>query len=382
MQDKQTHTAQSKIQAAYLEKTDNSIKSTIQLLCEQETRLAMYRGKEFLGLPQRTIPKLDELLLGLRKFMVLTAAPNIGKTALTIQLGLDVLKNNEDACLVYVSLEMSREDIVDRMRCNLTPMTYRKLYFGSTRDGEESRYSDAEEENLAVSKEVLEELAPRILILSSDCSPEINTEEIMQHVRELKESTGCKKAMVIIDYLQVFPVADKALKKIFSENEADRYRVSQMKALRKELNNDPLIVIAEARKPGSSNNNWAISIADILGSSRIAYGCDAGLLINAISDEELANGLGKDAKDAPNIREYLSTQGLSLLKLTIDKGRDGMQKGDILLTYHFLENRFEETTWYAIKNKHDAFLIQCRDAGTSQTKTKTNQKKTDWTDKL
>src|SRR5690606_32677131 len=138
----------------------------------------LYRGKEFLGLPQKTIPKLDDLLLGLRKFIMLAAAPNVGKTAITIQLGLDVLKNNDDACFVYVSLEMSREDVIDRMRCHLTPMTYKKLYFGSAKSGDQGWYSTNEMESLEVSKETLAKLAPRILILSEESSPQISVTEI------------------------------------------------------------------------------------------------------------------------------------------------------------------------------------------------------------
>lgn len=324
------------------------IKTTIQLLDEQEERLLLYRGKEFIGLPQKTLLKLDNLLLGLRKFIVLAAAPNVGKTAMSIQLGLDVIKCNDDACLVYVSLEMSREDVIDRMRCHLTPMTYKKLYFGSTKDGgNQGWYTANELESLENSKSKLEKLAPRILILSEEDSPQLTAAEIMQHVNELKKSTGCSRAIVVIDYLQVFPIEDKGFNKIFSENDADRYRISQIKRLRAELKNDPLIVIAEARKPSSSGNNWATSMADILGSSRIAYACDAGMLLNVISDDELKVGVG-NTTEGNVIREHLSSEGLSLLKLTIDKGRDGMQKGDILLKYHFFENRFEETTWNEI----------------------------------
>jgi len=322
----------------------DTIMSTLQLLEAQEQRLLLYRGKEFIGLPQKMLPTLDDLLLGLRKFIVLAAAPNVGKTALTIQLGLDVIKNNLNACLIYISLEMSREDVIDRMRCHLTPITYKKLYFGSTRDDDSGWYSTSEMENLVNSKEMLAELAPRILILSEDSSPQLTADKIIQHVNELKKSTGCSKTIVIIDYLQVFPVADTEFKKIFSENDMDRYRISQIKILRAKLRNDPLIVIAEARKPSSNSSNWATSMADVLGSSRIAYACDAGILLNVISDEELKERTNNNAEGSV-IRDNLSRSGFSILRLTVDKGRDGMRKGDILLKYHFLENRFKETSW-------------------------------------
>jgi replicative DNA helicase len=340
------------------ENLTTKIKSTSQLLEEQDQRLALYRGKEFIGLPQKTIPKLDELLLGLRKFIILAAAPNVGKTAITIQWGLDVLKNNDDVCLIYVSLEMSREDVIDRMRCHLTPMTYKNLYFGSQKDdGSQGWYTLNELESLANSKAELEKLAPRILILSEEDSPQISVTEIIQYIKDLKASSKCTKAIVIIDYLHVFPIEDKDFKNIHSDNEADKCRIGYMKRLRAELVTDPLIVIAEARKPNSSKDNWAATMADVSGSGRIGYGPDAGMLLNPILDDELEEKLGGQAK-GPDIREFLANKGLRILRLTVDKGRDGMQKGDILLKYHFFENRFEETTWDEVCKNYNGILSE------------------------
>ena len=180
---------------------------------------------------------------------------------------------------------MSREDIIDRMRCYLTPMTYKKLYFGSIKNNDDRGwYNKEESENLSASKEKLGSIGNRILILDEECCPDINAEKILSQVNELKSTTECKNVIVIIDYLQVFPIPENT--KLYSDTDADRYRISQMKKLRNALGNNPLIVIAEARKP-SGNDKWATSIADILGSSRIAYSIDAGLLLNPLSDEQL-----------------------------------------------------------------------------------------------
>lgn len=352
--------------------TTKTIKTTLQLLEEQDQRLALYRGKEFLGLPQKTIPKLDELLLGLRKFIILAAAPNVGKTAITIQFGLDVLKNNDDVCLIYVSLEMSREDVIDRMRCHLTPMTYKNLYFGSQKDdGSQGWYTLNELESLDNSKAELEKLAPRFLILSEEDSPQISVTEIIQYIKDLKASSKCTKAIVIIDYLHVFPIEDKDFKNIHSDNEADKCRIGYMKRLRAELVTDPLIVIAEARKPSSSKDNWAATMADVSGSGRIGYGPDAGILLNPILDDELEEKIDEQAK-GPAIRELLANKGLRILRLTVDKGRDGMQKGDILLKYHFFENRFEETSWDDVSKIYNGFLKEFPNMAKVQNSNKKN----------
>jgi KaiC/GvpD/RAD55 family RecA-like ATPase len=334
------------------------------LLDDQEQRLAKYRGQEFLGLCQKTLSKLDDNLSGLRKFILLAAAPNIGKTALTIQLGIDTIKSNPEACLIYVSLEMTREDIFDRMRCHLTPMTHRKLYFGSVKNNNDRGwYTNEEMHRLSKSLEELRAIGNRILIIDEECCPNIDAETILSHVEDLKSRTNSKNVIVVIDYLQVLPIPESIAARLHGDNDADRYRISQMKKLRNALGNDPLIVISEARKP-SGTDKWATSMADILGSSRIAYGIDAGLLLNPLSDGELAAYI-KDKKTTPtptqkressddgaHIRSALAEQGISLVNLTIDKGRDGMQKGTILLTYYFNENRFEEASWHGISNMY------------------------------
>ena len=164
--------------------------------------------------------------------------------------------------------------------------------------------------------------------------------------------------MVVIDYLQVFPIPKSEARNIHSDLAADEYRIDLMKSLRIFMKNDPLLVISEARKPSSSNDAWGTSLSDIKGSGRNAFGIDAALFLIPLSPEQLVEGvenhLGSNdrasAKDAiPKgiaIRKKLADQGLSIVNLKIDKGRDGMEKGkDILMQYSFRENRFVETTW-------------------------------------
>src|SRR6202012_5370163 len=90
------------------------ISSVAEELDAHSEMLVKARGKEFLGLPQRTIAKLDEATLGLRGLILLAAPPNIGKTTLATQIGMDIVKNNPDACFLFLSLEMSRFEILTR----------------------------------------------------------------------------------------------------------------------------------------------------------------------------------------------------------------------------------------------------------------------------
>ncbi|MBI2345193.1 AAA family ATPase [Candidatus Dependentiae bacterium] len=342
-------------------KTNKKLLTADLLIQDQEERLAKYKGKEFLGLPQKTISTLDTMLLGLRKYMILAAAPNVGKTALAIQLAIDIIKNNENTCVLFLSFEMSRNDILDRMRCHLASMTFHKLHFGSIKDGDKGWYTSKEEEALKNSKEELQKYGNKILILDEElivdeeCDSQISTETmstdaIITYLDRLKKETNSNHAMIIMDYFQVFPIPDDQNSKLRSDLELDKYRAKQMIKLRKKLQGDPLIVISETRKP-SGSNKWADSMADLMGSSRLAYSADIISLLNPISDEELEKEAKLKKDQVESIRDKLKKQGLDIVKLTIAKARDGMQKGSILLFFHFLENKFEETTWIAIKNK-------------------------------
>jgi replicative DNA helicase len=320
-------------------------KTVDKLIDQQEKRLAQYRGKDFIGLCQKTIPSLDACLSGLRKFIILAAAPNVGKTALTIQIGIDTLKNNNDTCLLYVSLEMTCEDILDRIRCNLAQITWTKLYFGSSKNGDKGWYTKEEQERLDSSKHELEKFGKKILILDEETDPGITPEKIINYVNTLKKKSGCKRVILIIDYLQTFPVPES--KNFGSDNSEDRYRIKQMKKIAKAINNDPMIVISEARKPSSSgSSNWVNSKADILGSSRTGYAATGVLLLSPLTKEDLKN------EELPeNCIEQLCKNGISLLRLILDKGRDGMVKSSMFLFYHFYENRFEEVTLDDIKRE-------------------------------
>ncbi len=73
---------------------------TEERLKRENEFLGKYRGKKYLGLRVKTIDEFNENFLGLRGLMLLAAAPNVGKTALTVQTAIEVLATEKDACLV------------------------------------------------------------------------------------------------------------------------------------------------------------------------------------------------------------------------------------------------------------------------------------------
>jgi hypothetical protein len=317
---------------------------------DHEAFLAQSRGKQFIGLPQRTLPKLDEMTLGMRGLILLAAAPNTGKTTLAIQLGLDAVIHNEDAAFLFVSLEMSRRDMLTRIKSRLSGLDWKELVFGSAPFGD-GFYGQDEWRRLQEMNDTLKDIGRRICILDDKNFPAPTLEKVIDQANALKAATGMSRVIVLVDYLQVWPVPDTLSKTIRSDLDADKWRIGQMKELRDALGGDPVLVISEARKPADSDEAWGGGMADVMGSARGTYTPDIVLLLRDISDEELGarSSLGKEDKDKKaaqqrgrEAREADANSGISRQRLSIVKGRDGVRRGSFELRFLFHQSKYEE----------------------------------------
>ncbi len=343
------------------------IKSLAEELDQHEQRLQRWRGSEYIGLPQKTLPLLDNATLGLRGLMLLAAMPNVGKTALSVQLGTDIVLSNPDACFLFVSLEMTRWDILSRIKCRLARIDWKTLVFGHPTAGQvrgrgrEVFFTPDEIERLDQAEKALRDIGPRVCVLDERNFPEPNLEKIYYELNALKTRTGAKRAFILVDYLQVWPIPNHLQGSIRSELEADKWRIGAMKTLRDMGEGDPVMVISEARKP-SEKMGWASDLADVMGSARGTYTPDIVFLFQPLDNEELATALSMDKRPPANSMQKrkewdeamnekqikLKAHGTAFSKLIIAKGRDGVLRESIPLTFHFRESRFQEgheTPW-------------------------------------
>lgn len=342
-----------------------SVLNIKELLQRHKAQLASYRGKEFLGLPQITLCELDKALLGLRKLMVLCAAPNTGKTSLTIQFGIDILLHNSDSCLLFISIEMVADDILTGMQCYLSGLKDREILLGGRHDKETGQWECLANDELAKIEDAntrLEEFGNRLRILDGETYPDITIDQIIEHVEDIKQKTGLKHVAVIIDYLQVFPVPSKQIDQFKSSLDQDKWLIGQMKRIRNHINKDtekqvPLIVITEARKPGSSSANQKPNMSDIMGSARTSYTPDCLLFIWPLDKDELVDlwdkNIGRQFNPKDDIHkeavwEYFTANEWAVSLLVANKGRNGMRRVSIPVVFHYSENRF--TTFDSEKN--------------------------------
>ena len=345
---------------------------TTERLQRESDFLKKYRGQQYIGLKVKTIQEFNENFLGLRGLMLLAAAPNVGKTALTIQTALEVLSEEEDACLAYISLEMSEEQIFRRMLLNLSGLNFNSFVFGSTNNitsdkKEETFFTKEELEKIKNAENTLKQFGNRLQIIDQSTCPHISARTIVNYVEELKQRTKTSRAIVIIDYLQVWPTNPSI--RFSNENETDKWRIGEMKKIRDAMNDDPVIVISEARKPNQNEEGWGSDLSDVMGSARGSYTPDVVMLFSQISPKDMKklwdskklppispneeHEGNNDVKVGSTIISLLAETGLSICKLKTPKCRDGMRRFNTLLAFHFLKNKFTYVNWNDIKQLAD-----------------------------
>lgn len=350
------------MEKSLLIKTIPEIQCANELLQSHNTYLEKYRGKDFIGLKQVTLPTLDKLTLGIRGNILLAAAPNVGKTALTIQIAIDVLKNNPDACVVYLSLEMPKHSMMSRIRCHLAKMNWDTLVFGSGKEIKgDPLFKKDELIRLQKSDEMVKTIGNRFCIVTEKDCTEISIKTVLGIVEDLKKKTNCTRTFVILDYLQVWPIPDPILRTLRSDNEADKWRIGQLKILAETLVDDPVLSISEARKPPDKIAAWGGELSDIMGSARNSYTPDMVLLYRSVLDKTgISSFFNKETKlsdeQIETITQKYFNNHCDLQQISLRKGRDGMKRGSFFIKFYYLKNTFEELDIQQIKKEFDEIL--------------------------
>jgi replicative DNA helicase len=327
--------------------TSEKAKSLVDDWADYQTRLQTYRGQEMLGL-RTGMRQLDERTLGLRGLTVLGAMPNVGKTALVLQLGINVINNNPDACFLLVSLEMGRRDLYARVHCNLAEMDYKTLMFGAKelRGRPGTPFKADQLKRLEAADAWVAANGKRVRVLDRETfGASVTAASILGAIQALKAESGATRALVAIDYLQLLPVPTEVARLGDLEADKHRVRVAQdvVAGTRTDGNTvgDAVLVISEARKPTAGKKVWGSELADLMGSSRLGYAADAVLLYRPMRDEEIPENYAA-GNDTLGCGPQLEEQGISPAFLTLAKGRDGMRRGEWPIEYHFERSTFNE----------------------------------------
>ena len=210
--------------------------------------------------------------------MLIAARPSMGKTAFVLNLVDHVSVRKGLPCMVF-SLEMSKEQLVNRMLAMESNVDSQKLRTGSLTDSD----WDAVVEGIGIIGN------SKLLI---DDTPGISITELRSKCRKMKLEYGL--SMVIIDYLQLMTGSGRT----GDNRQQEISEISRsLKALARELN-APVIALSQLSRACESRQDHRPMLSDLRESGAIEQ--DADIVMFLYRDDYY----NKDT-ETPNIAEVI-----------------------------------------------------------------------------
>jgi hypothetical protein len=264
------------------------------------------------------LPGLDAATGGLHGLTFLAGGAGTGKTTLALAAAVAALRRHPDVAVLFLSLDMPKERIYDRLLCQESGRRHAELI------GQVDAQASGE---LAEAGERLrDQVLPRLRIVERrafDPDQPLAISAMARQRNELLRASGAARALVVVDYFQLLGVPDSAGASL----DADMWRVQTLQSLQAvgrgvdAPDGDAVLVISEVRKgePGRP----ALNLSDLMGSARLGYAADAVWLLEPLPGA---------AADAEAVR----------VALTIAKGRDGVRRTRLELLFEHTQSRFAE----------------------------------------
>jgi len=211
-------------------------------------------------------PLLDEYLGGLQKsdLIILASRPSLGKTALALTIARNVAIN-ENIPVAIFSLEMSKDQIIDRLIAGEAGVSLWRL-----RTGKLMYEGDINE--LALISEALDRLNQAPIYI--DDTPNLTPLQIRTMTRKLKHQVG-EIGLVIIDYLQLLKSHKSYDSRVQEITEISR----SLKELARELN-VPILAISQLSRAPEQRISQIPRLSDLRESGSIEQDADVVLFIH------------------------------------------------------------------------------------------------------
>jgi len=257
---------------------------------------------------------LDNLITGLRpgEMTVIASRPSIGKTALALNMALEMAVRENPVGVGFFSLEMSAELLVLRLLCS-----HARVGLGDIRDG---AVSQAKWQQITESGQMLRE--SRIYI---DDTGGLDIMEMRSRARRMKRDWDI--GIIFVDYLQLLRA--NMGKNATRENEVSRIS-GGIKALAKELD-IPIVVLAQLNRQAEQAGQRP-RLSHLRESGAIEQDADVVALLHRDREAQMEGG-------ASVIQEGMDAE------LIIAKHRNG-PTGIVPLTFLPRYTRFESRSRY------------------------------------
>jgi len=254
------------ISQKYLNQSFLHIKPILQEAFDRIDRL--HQNKEKFRGVATGFQDLDMALNGLQKsdLIILAARPSLGKTSLALDIARHVAIREKKGVGLF-SLEMSKEQLSDRLLCSEAKVDLRRL-----RSGRLS--SDGENDEFSRISEAMNTLAGAPIFIDDAGSNNVMAMRTM--ARRLQSETDL--GLLIIDYLQLMQ-HDRGGRNNYSDNRVQELGeiTRSLKSLAKELN-IPIIAISQLSRAVESRGGKP-RLSDLRESGSIEQDADVVLLI-------------------------------------------------------------------------------------------------------
>jgi replicative DNA helicase len=225
--------------------------------------------------------ELDDKLAGMQPgdLLILAARPSMGKTALALNIAQNAAMMSGVGVAIY-SLEMGRDQLVDRMLCTLALVNASKVRTGNLDVEDWARLIDA--------SEVLRQAQVHI-----NDRPGLTVAQVRAHARQLK-ARHPSIGLIMLDYLQLMSAVDPRQSRVQQVSDMSR----GLKALAKDLG-VPVLALSQLSRGVEQRQDKRPIMSDLRESGAIEQDAD---VIMFIYRDEYYN---KETTDSPGLAEVI-----------------------------------------------------------------------------
>lgn len=226
-------------------------------------------GGETLGLPSG-LGDLDRITTGFQPsdLIILAARPSGGKTSLALNIARNACFRADVPVMVF-SLEMSKEQVAQRLLCSEAAIPSQKLRNGFLDEDEWRRLSSA-----------LGRLGEARIFI--DDTPGVSVMELRTKCRRLKAEFGL--GMVIVDYLQLMRSSHRAENRQQEISEISR----SLKGLARELN-VPIVALSQLSRAVEQRQKQIPQLSDLRESGALEQDADVVMFLYADPEMDQQN---------------------------------------------------------------------------------------------
>jgi replicative DNA helicase len=203
---------------------------------------------------------LDNILSGMKPsdLIILAARPAMGKTSFALSIALNAALKFKKTVGIF-SLEMSKEQLVDRMFCSMLMVDSWKLHKGRLDDADFARIGG-----------VMDDLSKANIFIDDSLGGSLT--ELRSKVRRLKMENGLD--MIVIDYLQLMTSGTYSGNRVQEISDISR----ALKALGREMH-VPVLALSQLSRAVESRPDKQPQLSDLRESGAIEQDADVVMML-------------------------------------------------------------------------------------------------------